>query len=138
MDSSCEYAPSLVLLATAWGPKHGGINAFNVELARSLAILPERNCNLFCVVPLATEEEIADAHRDRVRLVSLDAATPSDGTFGVDRAAAIVDRISAAECLLDRIVWIGHDDKTGFLAIALRDACTGSKALLVHLMAARA
>ena len=30
--------PLVVLFATAWGPKFGGLNAFNVELARALGV----------------------------------------------------------------------------------------------------
>ena len=29
--------PNILLLATAWGPKHGGINAFNMDFAVALA-----------------------------------------------------------------------------------------------------
>lgn len=62
----------LVILATAWPPKFGGINAFNEELDRSLGVKPYRAYELICVVPRATEVEIAEAARSCwVRLAAL-------------------------------------------------------------------
>ena len=42
--------PLVVLFATACGPKFGGLNAFNVELARALGVQFGRAFDLACVV----------------------------------------------------------------------------------------
>ena len=61
----------LVALATAWGPRHGGINAFNVEWLRSLGIAQRRDFRLACVVPDCDEADHADAERHHVTLIRL-------------------------------------------------------------------
>ncbi|HSI52281.1 MAG TPA: glycosyltransferase [Ideonella sp.] len=121
---------TLVLLATAWGPRFGGINAFNVELARSLGILPGRQFDLVCVVPQATESELDDARRHCVKLQALN-------LVNADLPAAMAEQMLAALALDNdtTAVWVGHDDKTGPLALALRQAKSGSRAVLIHHMA---
>jgi glycosyltransferase involved in cell wall biosynthesis len=124
---------TVVLLATAWGPRHGGINAFNVEWVRSLGIMPRRRADLVCVVPHADDEDRTDAEKYHVRLVGLGLTTP---TLSADAA----DEVLAALTLPPSrsVIWIGHDDKTGPLAVALRDARPASRVVLVHHMAYRA
>jgi hypothetical protein len=125
----------LVILATAWGPKFGGINAFNEELTRSLGIKADRAYDLICVVPRATEVEIAEAaHSCSVRLVVLGDVT-KDGELSADMAAQVLGALNLSAQQQSRAVWVGHDDKTGPLAVALRDVCVGSKAVLIHHMA---
>jgi len=63
--------PTLVSLATAWGPKFGGINAFNVELLKSLGIQPRRDFDLYCAVLDADAQIQADASRYKVELMPL-------------------------------------------------------------------
>ncbi|MET3180664.1 UNVERIFIED_ORG: glycosyltransferase involved in cell wall biosynthesis/type II secretory pathway pseudopilin PulG [Variovorax guangxiensis] len=128
----------LVALATAWGPQFGGINAFNVEWVRSLGIAARRDYQLVCVVPQADAADQEDARRHHVSLVPLGSAT-SD--LPADQADAVLAEVrSAAGVALNpgTVVWLGHDDKTGALALALRAAVPGSRAVLVHHMAFRA
>jgi len=40
--------PNFMLLATAWGPKHGGINAFNADFAIALAEVVGPDGKVFC------------------------------------------------------------------------------------------
>ena len=40
--------PNFILLATAWGPKYGGINAFNMDFAVGLASFLGKNGQVFC------------------------------------------------------------------------------------------
>lgn len=51
----------MVALATAWGPRHGGINAFNVECLRPLGTAPRCACRLARVASAATADDHADA-----------------------------------------------------------------------------
>ena len=128
----------LVALATAWGPRYGGINAFNVEWVRSLGIVARRDYQLVCVVPQADAADQEDARRHHVSLVSLANATPD---LPADQADAVLAKVrSASGVALNRgtVLWLGHDDKTGALALALRAALPGSRAVLVHHMAFRA
>src|SRR4051794_39759477 len=100
--TSTEFA--IVALATAWGPKHGGINAFNSEIVKSLGILPTRRYELICTVLGPVTQELEDELRSQfhVQLVSLETEDPSE----------IVKRLEATR-EPHRFIWIGHDDKTG-------------------------
>jgi glycosyltransferase involved in cell wall biosynthesis len=128
----------LVALATAWGPRYGGINAFNVEWVKSLGIAAHRDYQLVCVIPQADDADLEDAQRHHVTLVPL-GREASD--LPADQANAVLAAVrSAPDVALDSgtVLWLGHDVKTGALALALRAALPGSRAVLVHHMAFRA
>ena len=84
----------IVALATAWGPRFGGINAFNTEMVQSLGILPERDYDLFCVVPTPEPPEQIEEIRVRfgVELRSID-------------GAAEIIRLLGAGNEPDRFIW---------------------------------
>jgi hypothetical protein len=92
--------------------------------------MPGRDFGLACIVPQAGEADEDDASRHSVRLISLSLGTPN---LVEEHAGQILAAMAPAsdEC----IVWIGHDDKTGPLALALRQALPGSRAVLIHHMA---
>ncbi len=120
----------LVALDTAWGTRFGGINAFNTELIKSLGVHPNRGFEVCCIYPRIDEADVAEAGKHfSVRLIGLGYAEDQfEKTFVSDIRAAL----GAAD---DRtVVWLGHDDKTGPLALQLRDSL-GGKAALIHHMA---
>jgi hypothetical protein len=47
--------PTIVFLATAWGPRAGGINTFNMEIAQALAKVVGSQWRVVCVVPKGEE-----------------------------------------------------------------------------------
>ena len=49
--------PNFLLLATAWGPKFGGINAFNTDFAKGLAAHLGADGRVFCAVFNPTRED---------------------------------------------------------------------------------
>jgi len=53
--------PGLIALATAWGPRFGGINTFNTELVKSLGIYQGRSFEVACVLPRVRAEDAQDA-----------------------------------------------------------------------------
>ena len=116
----------IVALATAWGPKYGGINAFNSEIVKSLGILPTRRYELICAVlgPVTPELQEQLRLRFHVQLVSLEEESASE----------IVTRLDAAR-EPHRFIWIGHDDKTGPVALELKSRAPGSRAVLINHMA---
>jgi hypothetical protein len=135
MHIDSPYPIPLVILATAWGPKFGGINAFNEELTRSLGIKPDRAYEPICVVPRATEIEVVEAASScHVRLVVLGDVT-KDGELPASMSEHVLRALNFSVQQQSRAVWVGHDDKTGPLAVAVRDLCVGSKAVLIHHMA---
>jgi len=123
----------IVTLATAWGPKFGGINSFNAEIVKSLGILPTRDYELICVVPGPVTRELQEDLRLRfhIRLVSLEA---EDGEFANGSASEILKRLDVAS-EPHRFIWIGHDDKSGSLALEMKSLASGSYAILINHMA---
>ena len=120
---------ALIALATAWGPRFGGINAFNCELVKSLGIQTDRDFDVFCIVPHATEDEIETAKRSyQVHIIGLGHA---DATFG-DSVVEDIGKV-LVEHELGHIIWLGHDDKTGPLALQLRNTLGGQAALIHHM-----
>ena len=66
----CDKAamPNFVLLATAWGPKYGGINAFNMDFASGLACYLGDSGQVFCAVFRPTAEDCETARAKGVHL----------------------------------------------------------------------
>jgi len=123
----------IVALATAWGPKFGGVNVFNTEIVKSLGILPTRHYELMCIVPGPVTQELQEELRLRfhIQLFSLDAG---EGEFAKGSASEIVKRLDVAN-KPHRFIWIGHDDKSGPLALELKSLVTDSHAVLINHMA---
>jgi tetratricopeptide (TPR) repeat protein len=133
--STPQATVTLVTLATAWGPRFGGINAFNVEMTRSLGIHPDRVCDLICVVPQASTAEFDDARRHSVTLLVLAEGASGPGELPASLAPTVLRRLQSMQPQTSAFIWLGHDDKTGPLALALRAMALGSKAAVVHHMA---
>ena len=123
----------IIALATAWGPKFGGINAFNTELLKSLGILPGRAFRLLCVVEQTNLEECADAKCYGVELLALRQTLDQAALLAAQHCQQLLQ--TAALDHTAPIIFLGHDDKTGPLALALRDLLPKSHAVLLHHMA---
>lgn len=120
---------NLVFLATAWGPRHGGINAFNMDLMIGIATIISTNDQLICIVPHASQPEIADARENNINLIHLN-RSDQDSTFSPDWIEDILYRLQSLK--ID--FWVGHDVYTGEVAILCAKA-TNSKSTLIHHMA---
>ncbi|MFF7885616.1 glycosyltransferase family 4 protein [Streptomyces sp. NPDC020794] len=77
--TTAERGWRVLVLADEWFPAEGGISALNQSLCRALA---EAGHEVFCLVPSASAEEIANAERSRVHLVL---APPFPGATERDR-----------------------------------------------------
>src|SRR5687768_9159670 len=98
--------PQIVLITNAWGPKHGGINSFNTDFAKALSALLAPHTRVTCVVMSATTEEIEEAAKAGIKLLSIGAKDSEH----VDEGRALnvlhaVQREDAGEVLW----WVGHD-----------------------------
>jgi hypothetical protein len=67
-----EKMANILLLATAWGPKHGGINAFNMDFAQGLVTYLHGTGRVFCVVLDASHADLADAAARGATLLSME------------------------------------------------------------------
>ena len=121
---------TLIVLATAWGPQHGGINSFNYDFVKALGVAFHDTIDVFCVVPRATDTDIQDARHSFVTLVHLP-NPPESEALEAAHAAEIV------RCLGDVVdantVWIGHDIFTGEAAAEAAPQTRSRAALLNHM-----
>ncbi len=126
--------PVVIALATAWGPKFGGINAFNEDFIKSLGIFPGRAFRLLCLVQAISDAEQADVrHRFQIELLPYSINADNDLAGAATQCVKVLQQANlAADALL---IFIGHDDKTGPLALALKELFSGSKVALIHHMA---
>ena len=130
MISTPNTRPAVVVIATSWGRRHGGINSFSTDLCMALAAIADRH-RVVCVALSADDADRADAASADVVLLTLhlesqDAADHrwTSQVFGVLAAADIVT--------VDH--WVGHDAITGELAVCCaRDFKQGKATVLMHM-----
>ena len=105
-----------MFLATAWGAKFGGINAFNMDLAVGLTAYLGQDAQVFCAVLQPTREDVQAAAARQVTLIGLDRAVDSPG---YDRSWALDVWQAFKKDHPDRQIdwWIGHDVTTGKAAV---------------------
>src|SRR5205823_1761660 len=104
----------IIVLATAWGPRYGGINSFNYDLCCALPeILAEHD--VVCVALSASDADMNDAAAANVTLVSL--GREHDHEFEPSWCDQVCALLSST-ISLETIDWfIGHDIKSGELAL---------------------
>jgi hypothetical protein len=120
----------LVLFATSWSPKSGGINAFNAPFAAALASLIGKRGSVHCVVPEGDDTCASAARRQGVTLVPAPSAAGSEG-FGPEIVGQVREALGQAAERID--YWIGHDVVTGDAAIECAAALGGKSALIHHM-----
>ena len=103
----------IVFVTGEWFPRNGGISTFNSALAKSLAELEQ---SVVCYLPRATEEEVSDASRANVRLI---VSQPSK--FINDLSAQLLIKIPDELRDFHPDLIVGHDRRSGGIAIELRD-----------------
>jgi len=111
----------IIVLATAFGPKHGGVNAFNEKLCGALAAC---GAKVTCVVPVADLDARASA-----QAMSVDLVHTGTSELSVD---AITEALSVPDAG-DSLWWLGHDRVTGPIAASCRERYGGSLALVHHM-----
>jgi glycosyltransferase involved in cell wall biosynthesis len=120
---------AIVVVATAWGSRHGGINSFSTALCRALAPRLSEH-RLIVLVADATADDIADAAQHHVLLISLGLA--QDARPSAENLASTMGRLAAAG--ISRVSWwIGHDVITGNLALAGAKQTGSRSAVIMHM-----
>jgi len=119
----------LVAIATAWGPRHGGINAFNADLCMALAKRLGSHRPVVCVIIGPEEPAIqADAGKAGVTLIATGHAALDSGTIITALRKSGFDSVAW---------WIGHDVTTGRTALLAKEAMGQGQVALIHHMAFR-
>lgn len=121
----------IVLITNAWGPKHGGINSFNTDFAKALSSVLAPPTRVTCVVLDATPEEVEDAAKNDVKLLSLGIK----GAERVDESRALNVLDAVQRDATDEVIWwIGHDVISGGAAVALPKKAGQGRSALIHHM----
>ena len=128
--------PNIMLLATAWGPKHGGINAFNMDFAIALAEYLWNRGKVFCAVLGESREDRIEAQEHGVYLVPID--KPADSPHYDNTWAYEVVKTLRQEHPGERIDWwVGHDVISGAAAVEGPLLEKGSQAAVILHMSYR-
>ena len=123
-----EKKKTVVAFATAWGPRHGGINALNASFLEALAEVA-LGADVLCVVPRATPEQLSDALSRGVELV-----IPSEANSGIlsaETLASVHRRLRERPGYPDSFFWVGHDLITGQSATTLKECAGGGSAIVI-------
>jgi glycosyltransferase involved in cell wall biosynthesis/tetratricopeptide (TPR) repeat protein len=112
---------TLLVVATEWDSRHGGLSTFNRDLCGALAVA---GAHVVCYVPRADQDEIEHAKSIGVEI----AVAPK--TPGTAENALLFQRPPMPVGFIPDVV-IGHDRITGAASMALaRDHYKGSKRVL--------
>ena len=122
-------ALNVLLLATAWGPRHGGINAFNRGVAVGLVRALSGRGRVFCGVPECDGDSIANALGHGVSLVPIGRIPVHE--IDVDAWVASIKGALDGDVRID--VFVGHDVITGDAANAAARALGGKSAFIHHM-----
>ncbi|MFP8777794.1 tetratricopeptide repeat protein [Hydrogenophaga sp. RWCD_12] len=115
--------------ATAWGPKFGGINAFNMDLLQAIAAAHWQRLRVICVVAACDEADVQTAlTQDQVTLINLGLST---GAMGHEHVPLVKSKLDALD--FSDTVWLGHDRITGAIANAMAAEYGGRSALIHHM-----
>lgn len=119
----------IIFIATAWGPRHGGINAFNADLCRALGKRLGESREVICVIAAKRDEAAeADALKSRVRLIATEKETLDSGGIALALRKAGIEEVAW---------WIGHDVTTGPATLEARELKGGGNVALIHHMSFR-
>ena len=124
---------NLVLLATAWGPKYGGINSFNMDFAVGLARYLGSEGQVFCAAFRPSSEESKDARARDVHIVSIDRPRDS-AAYDKSWALDVWQQLQKDHPGKRADWWVGHDVTTGWAAVeGPTISGHGQSALIMHM-----
>lgn len=122
-------ADAVVFIATAWGPKHGGINALNVDLASAMAAHVEVPVFCFAANPLDIDRENAKLANVSLLTIAADCRDLVDPTL----AQPIVDELRRRAPDICHPCWVGHDLISGEAMLACHALWPGKSLLIQHM-----
>ncbi len=124
----------MVFIATAWGPKYGGINQFNYHLALAVASGASSDLEVVCVCLEAISDDAVDVAKKNYNLTLIALNLPPDLRLHADKIATLIGD-SLTNARISRVShWLGHDVITGFVAINCRNRAKNGRVAVVHHM----
>lgn len=121
---------TLVFIATAWGPKYGGINSFNTELCKAFpTILPKTSYTIFCFCDEVSGKDVQYCNTKGIKLYQID----KHGKNETEQVTEIISTIKENGDL-EVAWWFGHDVITGDLAKHCKDSALKGQLAIFHHM----
>ena len=121
--TSREAMPFVIFVATAWGPRFGGINSFNYSVAQAVA--ESGRARVVCVVSIGDEQDIQAASTHNIELL-VRGFEPVD-----ELIAALRRRLGHLSGQL--VHWVGHDVHTGSIANSCAKLMGGVSSVVHHM-----
>lgn len=118
----------ILFIATAWNASQGGINAFNIGLARATT---RAGHAVACAVTSVDDTARNDAAADDILLIEV--AADEDGRPAIDCWTTIVRCLAEQEQAQNVALWVGHDLISGEAASLAADQTGGELALVHHM-----
>lgn len=121
---------TVIVIADGWGSKFGGINSFNYSLCKAMGKKYGSQLNIICVVPNTSSKVCSkEKSKHNLKLISLQSVDFNDEDIIIEEIKKSISIIKN-----DRIIWVGHDIKTGFLALKCCEKVKESKCAIIHHM----
>ncbi|AUW43952.1 glycosyltransferase family 4 protein [Rhizobium leguminosarum] len=122
----------IVLIATEWGTREGGVNSFNYSFASGLANVCGDDNKIICAVTSIGRDDRNDASRHGIDLVEV--SSDEKGRPSSNCAAEIQNWLHDNMLAVPSdIVVVGHDCITGFQAAETAERLGGRLALIHHM-----
>ncbi len=122
----------IVLFATAWGPRFGGINAFNQDFALGLSRARGKAERVFCVVLDPSTADVTAARNGGVTLVPV-LGKPAASRMDPDWLLGVEEWFTGQGIALAGSCWVGHDVISGAIALKAAQRHGGVPAVIHHM-----
>jgi hypothetical protein len=134
LHRSCKWVQMpFILFATAWGPRFGGINAFNQDFALGLARVLGKAERVFCVVLDPSPADIGAASKGGVTLVPVVGKPALSRRMDRDWVLGVGEWFSGQGIDLAGSYWVGHDVISGAIALKAAQIHGGVPAVIHHM-----
>ncbi len=121
-----DKVKGIVVVTDGWGPKYGGINAFNTGFCKGLSSVITTGYSVVCAVPSADEKDLKDAKDHNVELLQFDADL-------VYHVAHHINMLLLENIGGEIVWWVGHDVISGAIANYGSKNIGGPSAVFQHM-----
>jgi glycosyltransferase involved in cell wall biosynthesis len=124
---------TIVIIADNWGPVEGGINSFNMDFTMALGRFLKDKVRVICIVKSAIASlPRPDRDNDNIELVEL-SNLGEEYEFDYQAIESVVSCLYNLKLDGNFVWWVGHDVRTGPIALELKKKLGGKLALIHHM-----
>jgi glycosyltransferase involved in cell wall biosynthesis/AAA+ ATPase superfamily predicted ATPase len=125
----------IVVFATIWGYKNGGINAFNIDFCTALGKYLSQQQIPRTLICFSLEDPMGNdlkaANSSKIQIESLQCKESDDFR---SQFTEIKRRLVELTLDTDQLLFVGHDVHSGFISNQLKDDFKGSASIIFHHM----